>query len=230
MLQSKGLARIVLIAAMIAGASYLVPVAWSSQMLAIGLSPIGEILIVGWKGAGVSLLAVYAALLARNADGWLIALVMAIGAIGDVLLDAQGLLEGATAFLVGHVVAIILYLRNRRSTLALSQKWLATLVLPLAVLIAVWSVPIESRPIVGTYTGFVAAMAAAAWISRFPRYRTGIGAMMFVASDLLIFARMGPLAGEAWVGFAVWGLYFGGQLLIVLGVTRTLANEAAAKA
>lgn len=220
MMQGRGLARIVLIAAVIAGASYLYVVA----------NHVSGPLAVTWKGAGVALLAVYAALLARNADGWLIALVMAFGAIGDVLLDAQGLLEGAAAFLVGHIVAIILYLRNRRSILALSQKWLATLVLPLAVLTAVWSVPIESRPIVGIYTGFVAAMAAAAWISRFPRYRTGIGAMMFVASDLLIFARMGPLAGEAWVSFAIWGLYFGGQLLIVLGVTHTLGNEDLARA
>ena len=220
MTQGRGLARIILIAAMIAGASYLYVVA----------NPLHGPLAVTWKGAGVSLLAVYAALQARNVDGWLIALVMVFGAIGDVLLDAQGLLEGAAAFLVGHIVAIILYLRNRRNALSLSQKWLATLVLPLAVLIAVWSVPIESRPIVGIYTGFVAAMAAAAWISRFPRYRTGIGAMMFVASDLLIFARMGPLAADSWVGFAVWGLYFGGQLLIVLGVTRTLASEDPARA
>ena len=86
--------------------------------------------------------------------------------------------------------------------------------------------PQDVRPVVGIYTAFVASMAAAAWISRFPRYRTGIGAMMFLASDLLIFATMGPLAGTAWAGFAVWALYFAGQFLIVLGVTRTLAGNA----
>ena len=41
------------------------------------------------------------------------------------------------------------------------------------------------------YTGGVAIMAATAWVSRFPRYRTGIGAMAFLASDLLIFAGGG---------------------------------------
>ena len=80
MTQGRGLARIILIAAMIAGASYLYVVA----------NPLHGPLAVTWKGAGVSLLAVYAALQARNVDGWLIALVMAFGAIGDVLLDAQG--------------------------------------------------------------------------------------------------------------------------------------------
>lgn len=213
--RTGSLARIALIGAVIAGTSYLY----------VGATGMSGPLAVAWKGAGVGLLAVYAALQARSTDGWLIALVMTFGAIGDVLLDAVGMTPGAVAFIVGHIFAIALYLRNRRSRLSSSQKWLATLVLPLSVLIAVWSVPLEARPMIGIYTAFVASMAAAAWISRFPRYRTGIGAMMFLASDLLIFASMGPLAGSAWTGFAVWGLYFAGQLLIVLGVTQTLAGD-----
>jgi uncharacterized membrane protein YhhN len=213
--EQGSLARIVLIGAVIAGASYLY----------VGATGMSGPLAVTWKGAGVGLLAVYAALQARSTDGWLIALVMTFGAIGDVLLDAVGMTPGAVAFILGHIVAITLYLRNRRARLSLSQKWLATLVLPLSVLIAVWSVPQEARPLIGTYTAFVSSMAAAAWISRFPRYRTGIGAMMFLFSDLLIFAQMGPLAGSAWAGFGVWGLYFAGQLLIVLGVSQTLAGN-----
>lgn len=209
------LARIALIGAVIAGTSYLY----------VGATSMSGPLSVAWKGAGVGLLAVYAALQARSTDGWLIALVMVFGAIGDVLLDAVGMTPGAVAFILGHIVAIALYLRNRRGSLSPSQKWLATLVLPLSVLIAVWTVPLEARPMIGIYTAFVASMAAAAWISRFPRYRTGIGAMMFLVSDLLIFAEMGPLADAVWAGFAVWGLYFAGQLLIVLGVTQTLAGN-----
>ena len=216
MTQSGSLARLVLIAAIIAGVSYLYTV----------VVPFSGPPATLWKGTGVGLLAVYAASQARSADGWLIALVMAFGALGDVLLDASNMIPGAVAFILGHITAIVLYLRNRRGSLAPSQKWLATLVLPLGVLIAVWSVPFENRAMIGIYTGFVAAMAAAAWISRFPRYRTGIGAMMFLASDLLIFARLGPLSGAAWVGFGIWGLYFGGQLLITLGVTQRLADDA----
>lgn len=45
---------------------------------------------------------------------------------------------------------------------------------------------------------------------------------MFVASDALIAARMGPLAGSPWVGYAIWLLYYLGQLLIFLGVNRRL--------
>jgi uncharacterized membrane protein YhhN len=215
MQQTGSLGRLILIAAVITGISYLF-------VVATGLS--GPLSVI-WKGASVGLLALFAMLQARGTDGWLIALVMAFGALGDVLLDAIGMTAGAVAFILGHVTAIALYLRNRRSVLTLSQKWLATIVLPLGVLIAVLSVPFEDRPMIGIYTAFVAAMAAAAWVSRFPRYYTGIGAMMFLASDLLIFARMGPLEGVAWVAFGIWSLYFGGQLLIVLGVTQTLAKD-----
>ena len=87
-----------------------------------------------------------------------------------------------------------------------------------------WSLPADrgQAPGVALYALFVAAMAAAAWTSRFPRYLAGIGAMMFLASDLLIFARMGALAGVVWVGLAIWLLYYAGQLLIALGVARAL--------
>jgi hypothetical protein len=43
-----------------------------------------------------------------------------------------------------------------------------------------------------------------------------------VVSDLLIFARSGPLQGAAWVGFGVWILYYFGQLMICRGVVNTL--------
>ena len=72
---------------------------------------------------------------------------------------------------------------------------------------------------------FVAAMAAAAWTSRFPRYRTGIGAMMFLASDLFIFAGEGEVLPKDVTMWLVWPLYFAGQALIAWGVVRTLGKE-----
>ena len=83
MTQSGSLARLVLIAAIIAGVSYLFPAAWSEHMFTVGLSSSAATMLVVWKGAGVGLLAVYAALQTRSTDGWLIALVMAFGALGD---------------------------------------------------------------------------------------------------------------------------------------------------
>lgn len=178
--------------------------------------------LAAWKGTGVGFLALWCAMQARGRDGWLIAGVMAFGAIGDVLLETHGLTVGAVAFLVGHVLAITLYLRNPRLQLTGSQRLLGALVVPLSVLIAVLSVPAKDAPGIAVYTAFVAAMAASAWVSRFPRYRVGIGAMMFLASDLLIFARMGPMAASPVPGLLIWPLYFAGQVLIAYGVVRTL--------
>ena len=206
-------ARAVLAAAIVAGVSYL-----AADHLALS-----QAASLAWKGSGVALLAVYAGLKARSLDGWLICAVMAFGAAGDVLLGAAGMEVGAGAFLIGHLIAIWLYARNPRSPTTPSQRILPLVLVPATVAIA-WMLPADraGAPAVALYALGLAAMAAFAWLSRFPRYRVGIGALMFVVSDLLIFARSGPLEGQAWVGYAIWTLYFGGQLLIVLGVTKTL--------
>ena len=63
------------------------------------------------------------------------------------------------------------------------------------------------------------AMAASAWLSRFG-WRVRLGVLAFAASDLLIFARQGVLAGSALPGLLVMPLYYLGQLAICTGVVR----------
>ena len=187
--------------------------------------------IWAWKTSGVGLLALWAAANARSTDGKLIAAALAFGAFGDWLLDAAGMLPGAAAFATGHLIAIILYMRNRRPSLTASQKLLGWVLVPLAILIA-WGLTrgaeVHQMGAAIAYTGGVAIMAATAWTSRFPRYRTGIGAMMFLASDLFIFAgEGGALSKDARI-WLVWPLYFAGQALIAWGVVSTLSKEARA--
>lgn len=207
-----GILRAVFAAALIGGVTYYV----SHRTGVDGAA------LAAWKSTGVGFLALWCALQARSCDGWLITGVMAFGALGDVLLETSGLTVGAVAFLAGHIIAITLYLRHPRARLTGSQRLLGALVVPLSVLIAVVWVPGKDAIGVAVYTAFVASMAASAWVSRFPRYRVGIGAMMFLASDLLIFARMGPLMNSALPGLLIWPLYFAGQVLIAWGVVRTL--------
>lgn len=214
--KNAALARLVLAASVVAGVSYV----WSWSL------PLSEGASLAWKGAGVGLLAVYAALKARDLDGWLICAVMAFGALGDVLLGAAGLVVGAVAFLIGHLIAIGLYWRNRRAATTASQRLLAIVLVPATVIVA-YMLPADRAGAAGVavYALGLALMAAFAWTSRFPRYRVGAGALMFVASDLLIFAREGALAGAAWIGLAIWGLYYFGQMLICTGVTTVLAKR-----
>jgi uncharacterized membrane protein YhhN len=169
------------------------------------------------KGAGVGLLALAAALRARSVDGWLLASVLALGAAGDVLLEID-LAAGASAFATGHIVAIILYLRNRRTALGLLDRAVAAL-LPAAAT-ALPYLLLRDRPeayAFALYALLLGAMAASAWISRFPRWLVAFGAVLFLASDMLIALRM---ASElAWLSLPIWLLYYAGQLAIFSGVS-----------
>lgn len=177
---------------------------------------------IAWKGAAVGLLTIWAAINARRRDGWLIAAVLAAGTLGDVLLE-RSQPGGALAFLAGHLIATILYLLHRRSRPSPSQVILSVLLL-LGVPVIAFLLPADraAAPGVALYALGLGAMAASAWISRFPRYRVGLGAVMFVASDLLIFAKMGPLAGSRIPVLLIWPLYLAGQALIAWGAVTTL--------
>jgi len=211
------LSRIVLIAAIVAGVSYI-----GSWFL--GLPP-G--LSTTWKGAGVGLLAVYAALNARSLDGWLLTAVMVFGMLGDVLLETHGLIVGAMAFLAGHLTAIWLYLKNRRPALT-AGDWAVAAALVVAITGVAYLLPPDraGAPGIALYASGLAVMTASAFVSRFPRALVFAGAAMFAVSDLLIFLRTGRPALDIFpTGLAVWSLYFGGQTLIALGVVRTLGGK-----
>lgn len=195
--------------AIVAGASYfLIP----HDALAEGLR-------AAMKASGVGLLAFWTLLCIGKTPGRWIALVLALSAVGDALIDIAGLTAGALAFLAGHLVAIWFYLNHRRATLAFA--------LPIALTIAgtAWLLPTNRGIAMGVavYTLALGAMTATACISRYPRAFVGFGAVLFAASDLLLFARMGPLAASALPGLLVWPLYFVGQTLIAVGVVRTEA-------
>lgn len=169
------------------------------------------------KGACVGVLALWAALQAREPDGWLITLALTLGMLGDVLLETHGLMVGALAFLAGHLVAVALYLRNRARPLVLAI--LVGFAVPAASWLLAWDYGVAA------YALGLGAMAGTALCSRFPA--AGIGALLFVASDLLIFSRLGPLAGSALPGLLIWPLYVAGQALIGRSVVTTLRSEAA---
>ena len=181
--------------ALVAGASY-----WGAER--VTLDPT---VLAMWKGAGVSLLALWA----TSRRCWLLAAVMTFGALGDVLLETVSLEIGAIAFLLGHVVAIRLYWRDRRNDARRAAFLLVPVIVAFAALL-----PADRSAIPGivAYSTGLATMAVSASLSR---YRiAALGAWLFVASDLLIFARLGPLAGSALADALIWPLYFVGQSLI----------------
>jgi uncharacterized membrane protein YhhN len=90
-----------------------------------------------------------------------------------------------------------------------------------------WLLPAgrAQAPNIALYALALGAMAAGAWASVFPRYRVGAGAALFLLSDLLLFAEMGPLQGSIVPQILVWPVYYLGQLLIATGVAQTLRKR-----
>lgn len=192
--------------------------------------PLGGLWLMLWKGAAVACLAVYAAFRGRGLDGTLIVIVMAFGAAGDIAMETS-FLTGGGLFAAGHIVAIALYLRNMREMRSASQLQAGTALMLLTPLIAgMITYPLDNWILATAYSALVGAMAGAAWISRFPRYRVGTGAVLFVISDLLIFAREASVLPEVVTGWLIWPLYYGAQFLIVTGVVQTLRKGRAAPA
>jgi uncharacterized membrane protein YhhN len=180
-----------------------------------GPNTVPGIYLIGWKGAGVGLLAAYGWAHHSSRGAHVIALVLALGALGDMVLEIN-FIGGALAFLAGHLVAIGFYTGHRRIDSRLAVPFGLLVAIPAAAYL------LTGAATVALYALGLGGMTAAAWRSDFPRSRVALGAIMFAASDLLIFARMGPLEDSLLPGLLVWPLYYFGQLLICVGVIRTL--------
>lgn len=182
---------------------------------------IGELYLIMLKGAGVGLLAAYAWHRASGVDRALIATALGLAALADMALELWFEIGGAL-FAASHAVAVGLYLRNLRPQTTPSQKALAAALLIGSPAI---SYLVSGDPLIAVYGLTLGAMASAAWMSRFPRYRVGIGAVLFVVSDWLIFSRMGTFDLQPLPDLLIWPLYYGGMLLIATGVVQTLRAD-----
>jgi len=189
-------------------------------------NPIGEgtwgILL---KGAGVSLLAVYVLVRVpndrRGIDGAMLVLALALAAVGDMAIELD-FLTGGVFFTAAHCVAVALYLRNRHPRPSPVQKLMG-----LALLIGtpLVSYGLSGQVNIAIYASILGAMAAAAWMSHYPRYRVGTGAVLFVISDWLIFSRMGAHDFAPLPDLMIWPLYYVGQVMIATGIVQCLRGE-----
>ena len=187
--------------------------------------PWPELYLIPLKGSAVGLLAVYLWLRHSSPDARLMAWAFGAAALGDMAIEIDRAI-GALLFFLYQVLALGVYLRNRRPSLSPSQKWAVAAMLLLTPVIA-WFMPAEraQAPSVAVYALALGAMAAGAWASVFPRYRVGSGAALFLLADLLLFAEMGPLQGSVVPQILAWPIYYLGQLLIAVGVAQTLRKR-----
>lgn len=177
------------------------------------------------KGSAVGFLALYAWMRHSSRSAQLLASALAAAAVGDMAIEFD-LIAGAVGFLVYHTIALLLFLRHRGAVLE-SRDSLIFLGLLLGTPFAAYFLPYDEgmRLPVAIYALALGAMAAGAWASDFPRLRVGAGALLFVISDLLIFAELGPLSGSAVPQYLVWPIYYLGMFLIAIGVVTTLRKR-----
>ncbi|WP_073973583.1 lysoplasmalogenase family protein [Erythrobacter donghaensis] len=177
------------------------------------------------KGASVGLLALYALLRIprgkHRADGFLLVIALALAACGDVAIELDFLIGGGL-FAAAHVVAVGLYLRNLHQRPSPVQKLIGAALL-VGTPLASWL--LSGNGEIAIYAAFLGAMASAAWMSHYPRYRVGTGAVLFVISDWLIFARQGPLDLEPANTILIWPLYYAGQIMIATGIIQCMRGE-----
>ena len=201
---------------------------WLLASLAAGVAyyllwnnPIAELWLIALKGASVALLAVYTLRRASGGDAAILALALALSSAGDMALVLIFEVGGAL-FFASHVAALALYARNRASETTGSQKACAA---ALFIATPLLSYLLSGRMDIAAYSLALAAMAASAWMSRFPRSRVGLGAILFLISDWLIFSRFGPLDLTPLPDILVWPTYYIAQFLIATGVVQTLRAD-----
>jgi len=189
------------------------------------VSELPELYLIPLKGSAVGLLAIYAFVRHSGPDARLYTWALGSAALGDMAIEVD-LKVGALLFFLHHVLALGVFLRNRREQLAKTQSWVVGLTLILTPVIA-WLLPYDEamRWNVGLYAISLGAMASGAWASSFPRYRVGAGAMLFLVSDMLLFAEMGPLSGSDLPQYLVWPVYYLGMFLMCTGVIQTLRKR-----
>ncbi|EJL23217.1 hypothetical protein [Novosphingobium sp. AP12] len=195
-------------------ASMACAVAW--VVLHSGTTPGAYLLVL--KAAPLLLLAVYAVLRHRGNDTRSLAGMLALEGLGSALLDYAPLIA-LNLLLVGYLIGLGLFLLHRRAVMDSGRRASAlalTLGTPLLCFFAADRAGVGVPLFLGLALG---GMAAAAWISTFPRSRVGLGAALIVAGNVLGIAAMGAIeSGSATVAaLAAWPLFYIGNLVLATG-------------
>ncbi|KLE35490.1 lysoplasmalogenase family protein [Aurantiacibacter luteus] len=191
----------------------------------LSASELPELYLIPLKGSACAFLAIYAWLRHGSKSARMLAGAMAIASVADMFMEMD-IRVGGALFFVFHCVMLSLFLRHRGAPLEGADSLIFLALLLGTPLAAYWlvSVPGVAMP-AAIYGLALGAMAAGAWASDYPRFTVGAGAVLFVVSDLLIFAGMGPLSGSPIPQYLVWPIYYLGQFLLTVGVMTNLRKR-----
>jgi uncharacterized membrane protein YhhN len=164
-------------------------------------------------------------------DRYLLLAALCLCLLGDYLLSLDGdnpFLMGVGAFALGHVAYIALFLIHplAKPELILQWSYLAVVIILLGV--AGFVAPIlfrgagQLRFAVLGYVPMIVGMGIAGLGFAHDLPLVACGALLFVASDLVLGLDMFVLKSNTWAArvapFWVWSTYWGAQVFIVLGI------------
>lgn len=213
------------VALLVMGAAYWLTAMARSGVALQHLSQLPPMLVTGWKFACILGLALLVVLRTSGDIRWMLGGSLLLIAIADLLLATRGLMSGGSFFVLAHLLAIALYCRYRDRNASGAVKLIALAVPVLAVLAVAIAVAAKGlHPVHLFYPAISGSMAACAIGSRFPRWNSGLGASLFVLSDVIFFWDFGFYDGSGALGWLVWLCFFTGVALIALGAIRGPRN------
>ncbi|KHK91526.1 hypothetical protein [Novosphingobium malaysiense] len=179
------------------------------------------------KCAPFLLLSAYALLRHRGTDTRLLATMLVLLGIGAALSDLF-VYEGTVFMIAGFAIGIGLFLLHRRPGTTASQKGAAVALLLLTPLIcqALARPELQAGWAPAFFGLGLGGMAASAWMSNFPRYRVGLGAVIAVVASMLAISGAGAPDGPTLGELVGWPLFYFGLMLLATGVTGELRNRA----
>jgi hypothetical protein len=174
--------------------------------------------LIPWKGACTAGLALSVYLSGQDGTRRLLALALAISAVADMILATRAMVPAGVLFSISHLIALAVFWRNRAQPVAGAR-------LACAIAIPVTSFGLSLLAIHGSnvplffalYPLLSGVMAAAAVLSRFPLWLCGLGAAVFICSDVLVLAWLGVLQRDPSFGYLTWLTYFGGYAMVARG-------------
>lgn len=218
--------RILWTAAVLVGLVYWLGALARSGIAFEELTTIPKPFIVATKGTFSLLLALSVLAASRGGASRLIALALAVSAVGDMLLVTVGSVAGGAAFALAHVIAGGAYAAHRDTT-ARTPRWLAAAAVPLIAVALSWLVlrGTDQPPAMALFPLISGGMAALAILSRFPLWLSGLGAAIFVISDVLFLADLGILHRSGALGYLTWASYAVGYAMVAVGAARGIDDR-----
>lgn len=146
--------------------------------------------------------------------------------LGDFLLSRPGetiLKAGIGAFALGHILYILAFVTVFPLDAPDGLFWGVTVaLLGLGVSTEVWLSPKTGalRPVVRGYVVLILLMGGCAALPGVPRAYLLTGALCFIGSDLILSTQLFLGKGGRVSSYAVWGLYWAAQALIMAGFWR----------